>query len=136
MKYLLDTCVVSDFVKYETHTVEKMKATAPALLAISSVTLMEIRFGLALNPNLAKKLQPIMKAFIATINIVPFGDEEAEEAAHLRAFLKLKGKTIGNFDTLIAGTALAHQLILVTSNTSEFSRVPNLVSEDWRMKVN
>ena len=34
-------------------------------------------------------------------------------------------------DYLIAGTALAHQAILVTHNTREFGRVPGLVWEDW-----
>ncbi|MGL5078460.1 MAG: type II toxin-antitoxin system VapC family toxin, partial [Waterburya sp.] len=42
------------------------------------------------------------------------------------------GTPIGAYDLLIAATALANELILVTSNTKEFSRVKHLVLENWR----
>jgi len=45
--------------------------------------------------------------------------------------LGAKGMPIGPFDTLLAGTALANNAILVTHNTKEFERVPNLQIEDW-----
>ena len=38
---------------------------------------------------------------------------------------------MGPFDTLIAGTALANNAILVTHNTKEFERVFGLQLEDW-----
>jgi tRNA(fMet)-specific endonuclease VapC len=45
--------------------------------------------------------------------------------------LAAAGQAIGPLDTLIAGHALEHGLILVTGNTSEFSRVPGLLLETW-----
>ncbi len=42
------------------------------------------------------------------------------------------GKPIGPYDTMIAAVALANGLMLVTHNTSEFSRVAGLVLEDWQ----
>lgn len=45
--------------------------------------------------------------------------------------LTKKGKLIGPNDMLIAVTALANGAVLVTHNTDEFSRVPELELEDW-----
>jgi len=48
MNYLLDTCVISDFVKGEKNTLFKLKNTSPSELAVSSITVMEIQYGLLL----------------------------------------------------------------------------------------
>jgi tRNA(fMet)-specific endonuclease VapC len=45
--------------------------------------------------------------------------------------LERKGKRIGEYDTLIAGQALSRNLVLVTANKREFTRVKGLVVEDW-----
>ena len=42
LMYLLDTCVISDFVKGNENTLRKVKALAPSLLFISTITQMEI----------------------------------------------------------------------------------------------
>lgn len=51
--------------------------------------------------------------------------------AKVRHNLELRGQVIGPFDMLLAATALAHNLTLVTNNTDEFKRVPSLKIEDW-----
>ena len=63
---------------------------------------------------------------------VPFNDSAAEEYGKLRAHLTNLGQLIGPNDLLIAAIALANGLTLVTHNTSEFSRVPGLLWEDWQ----
>jgi tRNA(fMet)-specific endonuclease VapC len=50
----------------------------------------------------------------------------------MRAFLEKRGESIGPYDLLIASTALAQKVILVTHNTGEFKRVPGLELEDWQ----
>ncbi len=50
----------------------------------------------------------------------------ARESARIRAILEAQGQTIGPYDILLAGHALAVGLVLVTANTTEFSRVPEL----------
>lgn len=42
MKYLLDTCAVSAFVKEQPGVLSRIKAAAPALIVISSITRIEI----------------------------------------------------------------------------------------------
>ena len=51
--------------------------------------------------------------------------------ARLRARLESSGQTIGANDTWIAAQALAEQAVLVTNNTREFTRVPDLLLENW-----
>lgn len=53
------------------------------------------------------------------------------EYGRVRATLAHKGKPVGPLDTLIAGHALAMDVIFVTHNTREFSRVESLRVEDW-----
>ena len=132
MKYLLDTCTVSDFVRGQVGVLERIKATSPKLIVVSSLTRMEIDYGLALNAQRARKLTPILDAFFAAITTLPFDATDAHAAATLRATLKTRGRPIGAYDVLIAGTGLARGLVVVTSNVSEFKRVNGLKVENWR----
>lgn len=132
MKYLLDTCAVSDFVKGQPGLLSRIKATPPSMIAVSALTRMEVEYGLALNLERAKKLAPLLDAFFSVVATIPFEEADASAAAGLRAALKTKGQPIGAYDLLIAGTGLARGLIVVTSNTVEFQRVSGLQIEDWR----
>ncbi len=133
MKFLLDTCAVSDFIKGEINTLQKIKSLSPIDIAISSITIMELNYGLALNPAKAKILVPIIENFLKVVSLLGFNKEEATISGNIRADLKKQGLLIGYYDILLAATALHHQLIFVTSNTNEFKRIPNLVLEDWRL---
>ncbi len=132
MKYLLDTCTVSDFVKGQPGVLSRIKATPPNWVAVSSVTRMEIEFGLILNPERARKLASVLDAFLNAITTLPFDAADAQAAGAVRASLQSRGQPIGPYDVLIAGCGMARGLIVVTSNAGEFQRVSGLVVEDWR----
>lgn len=132
MRYLLDTCTVSDFVKGQPNTLTRIKTTSPSLIAVSALTRMEVDYGLALNPERARKLAPILDSFCAAITTLPFDTADAQAAAAIRATLKRQGQPIGAYDVLIAGMGLARGLVVVTSNLGEFRRVAGLQVEDWR----
>lgn len=132
MKYLLDTCTVSDFVKGQSGVLARIKATPPQIIAISTVTRMEIEFGMQLNPDRARKLAPVMDAFLSSITILPFEDADAKAAGAIRASLQKQGQSIGAYDVLIAGCALARGLVVATSNLGEFQRIGGLQVENWR----
>ena len=132
MKYLLDTCTVSDFVKGQPNVLARIKSTLPNLIAVSALTRMEVDYGLALNAERARKLGPLLDAFFSASVTLPFDVADAKAAAAIRAALKTRGQPIGAYDVLIAGTGLARGLVLVTSNVSEFKRVGGLQIEDWR----
>jgi len=132
MKYLLDTCTVSDFVKGQSGVLARIKATPPQLIAVSAVTRMEIEFGLHLNPDRARELAPVMDAFLSSITILPFEDVDAKAAGAIRAALQKQGQPVGAYDVLIAGCGLARGLVVVTSNLGEFQRISGLQVENWR----
>lgn len=132
MTYLLDTCTVSDFVKGHPAVMARVKNTPPDLIALSSLTRMEIAYGLALNRQRAARLGPILEAFFAVTTTLPFDTADAQAAAAIRAALKAQGQPIDPYDALIAGTGVARGLIVVTSNLDEFRRVAGLQVENWR----
>jgi tRNA(fMet)-specific endonuclease VapC len=132
MKYLLDTCTVSDFVRGDPGVVARLKATPPSQIVVSTLTRMEIDYGLALNAERAKKLLPMLDAFFSVVATVPFEEADAQAAAAIRAALRQQGRPIGAYDVLIAGTAVARGWVAVTSNMGEFQRVGGLRVENWR----
>jgi tRNA(fMet)-specific endonuclease VapC len=132
VKYLLDTSVISDFVRGQWAVRERLLRTSPSELAVSALTVMEVEYGLARDPARAQRIRPVVEALLAQVAVIACGVEEARETGRIRAELARQGTPIGPFDSLIAGTALVRRLILVTSNNGEFSRVPRLLIEDWR----
>jgi tRNA(fMet)-specific endonuclease VapC len=62
-----------------------------------------------------------------------FDEPAARRFGEIRAQLARQGTPIGPYDFQIAAIALANDCILVTHNTTEFSRVPNLRLEDWEL---
>ena len=132
MRYLLDTCVVSDFVKGDADTSQRLKSISPEDIAVSAITSMELKYGLANNPQRAVKIQPLIDSFLSSVTILTFGEEEAKQTAQIRNFLKQAGTPIGAYDVLIGATAITHNLILVTANVREFERIPNLQIQNWR----
>jgi len=76
--------------------------------------------------NLAK-----IRQFIRQFKVVGFNNAAVEAYGEIRAELERKGNVIGANDFFIAATAKAHNAILVTNNTREFSRIPGLTIEDW-----
>lgn len=130
--YLLDTCAVSDFFAGVGMTRERLRRVTPAQVAISSITVMEIQYGFALNAPAKRRFLKPFQSLIATAQTIAFDAQAAEAAASIRSYLKLRGTPIGSWDLLIGATAAAHNCVLVTSNTKEFQRIEGLLLEDWR----
>ncbi len=64
---------------------------------------------------------------------LPFDDAAADRYATIRHYLESSGQIIGSMDLQIAAIALANGCTLITNNTTEFSRVPDLLIEDWQV---
>ena len=98
---------------------------------ISTITVMEIEYGLHLKPAIRSKIQPHWYTFKDQVEIIPFTENDAIHAAQIRSVLKKEGRPIGAYDVLLAGTSKNHGLIFVTDNVSEFKRVEGLIVENW-----
>jgi tRNA(fMet)-specific endonuclease VapC len=130
VRYLLDTNTVVYFFKAQGRVAERLLAVAPAVVGLSAVSLYELEVGVAKSKQ-ARKRRRQLEQFTRTVSLLGFGAAEAEAAARLRARLEQQGCPIGPLDNLVAGTALAHGLVLVTHNTREFARIEGLQLEDW-----
>jgi tRNA(fMet)-specific endonuclease VapC len=130
VRYLLDTNIVSFHIRRSSpELVGRLKRTPLADLAISVITEMEIRYGLARNPRL--KIAPLVETFLDTITILPLTSDAAAVYAEVRAELDAKGTPIGPLDLMIAAHAISADVVLVTNDREEFRRVPKLRCEDW-----
>ena len=134
MRFLLDTCVVSDFIKGQSSVVRHLSNTDPAQLVISSITVMEVVFGLESNPAAKDRIGDALMEFIQHIHVEPFSKDCGIRAGSIRAELKSAGTPVGPFDLLIAATAATNDYILVTSNEREFSQVSGLKVMNWRAR--
>ena len=130
MKYMLDTNMCIYAQKNISQVIEKIKNNFQYGVAISSITLAELEFGVQASANIEKNTIALYK-FLSIIEILDFDSSAATEYGKIRADLKGRGTPIGNMDMLIAAHAKSEDLIVVTHNTREFERVEGLQLEDW-----
>lgn len=133
MIYLLDTNAWSKYLNKRPSPVkDRVRAAGMDQLRISTIVMAELLYGAYHGPNSEANLGLMAKLF-STVAPFAFDAGAAEHAGRIRAGLALAGIGIGPNDLLIAATAVAHGMVLVTHNTGEFGRVPGLVLEDWEL---
>jgi tRNA(fMet)-specific endonuclease VapC len=131
VSYLLDTNICIYALKSRPPEVlARLRALSPADVALSVVTLLELRQG-AEGSQQPDAAHARLNAFVAPLGILPFEEKDALTGARLRAALFRRGRPIGDLDSLIAAQAVTRDLILVTNNLREFSRIPGLRTENW-----
>lgn len=89
----------------------------------------ELRYGAAKRGGLrtGRRIAEVLE----TLDVLAFQSPADATYAILRTDLERRGETIGSNDMLIAAQALALELVLVTDNVREFSRVAGLQIENW-----
>ena len=130
MKYLLDTNMCIYAQKKNENVLTQLKEHWQEGLAISSITLAELEYGVKASAAPEKNSIALMK-FLSIVEILPFDTGAAEEYGNICAFLRKKGTPIGTMNMLISAHAKSEGLTVVTHNTREFERVPDLKLEDW-----
>jgi toxin FitB len=118
--YLSDTNVLSELVRKSPDPGVEEWARTTKRLAISVVTVEEVFFGLSWKPNLRIRtwLEGILET---TCEVLPITAEIARRAGELRGELQSRGEVRSQADMLIAATAQAHQLTVVTRNVRHFA---------------
>ena len=128
MKYLLDTCVISELVKQRpcTRVVEWLKQQDPDSLFLSFVTVGEIKKGIAKRGGDARALK-LEKWLQTTIlgtfadRILPVERNVSLEWGRICGEAELIGKKRPAIDALIAATAFVHKMKLVTRNVDDMA---------------
>ena len=130
MRFLLDTNIVIALLNdAKSRAAKRLREESRSDVAISSIVAHELYYG-AFKSARAQHNLGLVDAL--QFPVAEFDRKDARQAGAIRALLAGQGKPIGPYDALIAGQALARNLILVTSNLREFERVPGLALEDWQ----
>lgn len=131
MDYLLDTNICIYIIKKRPDKVlQKFEGLSLGSVAISSITLAELHYGIMKSSN-PEKNQEALDKFLTPLEIVDFDYFATLEYGRIRAELEKNGTPIGPLDTLIAAHAKSLNLTLVTNNEKEFQRIQELKIENW-----
>ena len=131
MKYLLDSNTCIRYLNQRSQSIiDKMELMSPNDIVVCSIVKAEMYFGAKRSHNPTKS-RAEQDTFLALFQSLPFDDAAAEFYSEIRAELTSRGTPIGPNDLMIAAIALANNLILITHNTREFSRINGLKLEDW-----
>ena len=130
--YLLDTNVWIDIERGQHKVNERLLTVLPSAVSLSTIVLGELYVGAARSgdPDLARQT---VSTLVSGFDRCGVDEVTTYYYAELTADLMRRGEIIGTNDRWIAAQALAGNLVLVTANTGEFSRVQGLRLEDWRL---
>ena len=90
----------------------------------------KLEYGVYKSQQQQKNKNALMQ-FLLPLEIVEFSQDAAVIYGIIRSDLESKGLVIGEMDMLIAAHAMSLGVTLVTNNVREFSRIPNLLLENW-----
>ena len=140
MKYLFDTCLVSELVrKAPEPKVAKWVAECEEDAAFLSVlTIGEIQKGISRLNEKKKKafLQNWLDSHLRERfkgRILPISEDIAQTWGLMQGEAESKGKSISTMDGLIGATALAHNLTVVTRNESDLRPTGAKVLNPWSL---
>ncbi len=130
MRYLLDSNIVIALMARHVGVTGRLTKLTPGDVALPSIVMFELMFGAFNSTRPAENLDRLARL---AFPVAEFDLDDARAAGEVRAALKRRGTPIGPYDVMIAGQALARNLILVTANVREFERVASLRIEDWTL---
>ena len=131
LRYLLDTNICIYLAKQKPISVlHKFEQLSIGEVGMSTITFGELVYGVQKSDHPKKTLQ-LLQEITNLIPVLPISTETGKHYGEIRSKLEKQGNLIGNNDLWIAAHALDLNLILVTNNIKEFSRVTHLKLENW-----
>ena len=135
MTYLLDTNVCIKLLNNSNQlVVQKLSEQSPENINLSTVVAFELFYGAFCSQKIESNIKK-SERFLSQFRILSFDKDAAKVCAYISSDLKKKGTPIGVYDLQIAAIAIANNLVLVTNNVGEFSRIEELQYEDWEMEL-
>ena len=131
MRYLLDTNTVSALMKNVPSVADRLRETHRADVVISQVTVAEVEYGLRHLPLSKRRrlLQAQWRAIGSEFIRIAWDDDVSRIFGLRKASLERSGMRMSDFDLAIAAHAIAHGMILVTSDAA-FDRL-GIRLENW-----
>lgn len=130
--HLLDTSVYSQRLRRKPapKVIHRWGTLGDSKLAIATICEAELLFGLE-KKNSERLWLEYDQYLKHKLIVLPLDRNTVKTYARIKAELQSGGINIGEFDLLIGATALANGLKLATLNVKHFSKIPQLVVEDW-----
>jgi tRNA(fMet)-specific endonuclease VapC len=128
LSFLIDTNVVIHLRDGDEGVSRKM-ADLDALPVIAMITRIELENGLYRDPELTDLLRPNLAAILHWTKVIDFGNMEFEAYRSILDQVGFSKRKV--LDRMIAATALAHNLTLITMNGKDFRDVPGLKLVEW-----
>ena len=124
IKYCLESNFIIDLLRGKDNAIrlyEEIKTAPLAIASIASVALFEILRGSEQNPEKIRRFEELRQR----LEVLSFGEREAEEASRIEKIIHENGFTISPLDLLIGTTAKTNGATLI-SNDSDYERIEGL----------
>jgi tRNA(fMet)-specific endonuclease VapC len=128
LSFLIDTDWVIDHFNGVTRVTRRLRELQPQGLGLSVVSAAELWEG-ALFSRDPKRSQETLEMFLLGVDILGLDEEICKRFGQLRGSMRKLGQTIGDFDLLIAATALRHNLTVLTNNRKHFEGIAGIKIE-------
>jgi len=125
MTYLVDSDYIADYLVEKPQATELLSSLAPQGIAISILSVGEIYEGIYFGYHPEKAAEQFQH-FLKTVPALPLTARIMQQFARLRGDLRRNGNLIGDFDLLIAATAIRYNLTLLTRNVKDYQRISAL----------
>ncbi len=125
VSFLVDTdCIIDHFNRVErvSARLEELHGTG---LAISIISLAELWEGVLFSKD-PRRSQAMLVEFLSTTSVLGLDAETCKTFGQIRGTLRARGRLIGDFEMLIAATALQHNLTLLSNNRKHFAQIDGL----------
>jgi tRNA(fMet)-specific endonuclease VapC len=131
MAVLLDAATLAAALKGRLPVILALGQLKPGDVAVSVVSQVQAETGLRLQPRALSRYGELMKNLLATVRVIEFGSVEAQKASQLAGYLAQQHESLSGFELILAATALAHGLTLITDEPQRYLSVPGLEVENW-----
>ena len=125
MKYLIDSDYVADYLSARPQATELLATLTKEGTSISLITYGEIYEGIHFGRD-PQQTREVFRRFLRFVPVLSLTKPIMQRFAQIRGELRRTGKIIGDFDILIAATAMQHNLTLLTRNIKDYERIPHL----------
>jgi len=130
--YLLDTnACIAALTGRSASLVKRLSTVSATEVALCSVVKAELYFGARKSARVEQNLG-LLHEFVSAFKSFAFDDKAAQHYGSIRAELASSGRPMGPNDMMIAAIARSNDLVVITNNVGEFSRVSGLRIDNWQ----
>ena len=130
MAFLIDTDIIIYSLKGHEKVQSWMLKNQNIPKFISVITYGELTYG-ARKSKFQEKNIATVKRIGELFSIIDINKDIIEIFGELKAKLEISGTRVDDMDLIIAASSLYMNMPLVTNNVRHFSKIPNLILENW-----